>query len=307
MVLAIALGLSALTFGFLRMPAAGFTHWTVSGSIALGVVFLVAFVGIERKSPHPMIPLHLFGNRTFTGVNLLTFFLYAGLSSAILFLSLNLVQAQGFNQLESGLTFLPFTLLMISVARPAGMLADKIGARPLLIAGPALAGCGMLILSFVGQTTGPASYWTHFFPGILVLGSGMSLTVAPLTTTVMTAVSDQYSGLASGINNALSRVANVFANAVFGALAVLLFSLSLAHGLDSAPLPASVHQAVLAQAADLGNAHVPASVSVDNKAVVAAAYRSGFIHVYQQILRMSAGLAFAGMLMAFLFVRRIKK
>jgi MFS family permease len=301
-VLAIALGLAALTFGFLRMPAMGFSHWTVSGSLSAGVLLLFVFVFIERKSRHPMMPLHLFANPIFTGVNLLTFFLYAGLSSAMLFLSLDLVQAQGYSQLESGLTFLPFTLLMISITRTAGMLADKFGPRPFLIAGPALSGCGMLLLSFVGLTKGPASYWTTFLPGLLVLGLGMSITVSPLTTTVMNAVSDQYSGVASGINNALTRVSNVFANAIFGALAVLLFTKALHQKLDTVPMQPQARQMVMAQAADLGNAHVPAGLA--GNATIVSAYRSGFVLVYRQIMRLSASLAFIGAIMGLLFVRQ---
>ena len=301
-VLAIALGLAALTFGFLRMPAVGFNHWTVSGSLSVGVLLLFVFVVIERKSKYPMMPPHLFANPTFTGVNLLTFFLYAGLSAAMLFLSLDLVQAQGYSQLESGLTFLPFTILMISITRTAGTLADKFGPRLFLIAGPAISGCGMLLLSFVGLTRGPASYWTSFLPGLLVLGLGMSITVSPLTTTVMNAVSDEYSGVASGINNALTRVANVFANAIFGALAVLLFTQALHQKLDTVPMQPEARQMVMAQAADLGNAHVPAGLA--GNTTIVSAYRSGFVGVYRQIMRVSACLAFTGALMGLLFVRR---
>lgn len=301
-VLAIALGLAALTFGFLRMPSAGFGHWTVSGSLSVGVLLLFFFIAIERGSKYPMMPLQLFANPIFSGVNLLTFFLYAGLSSAMLFLSLNLVQTQGYSQLESGLTFLPFTLLMIFIARPAGALADKWGPRPFLTIGPALAGCGMLALSFVGLTKGPSSYWTSFLSGVLLLGIGMSLTVAPLTTTVMNAVSDQYSGVASGINNALTRVSNVFANAIFGALAVLFFTQALHKQLDTMPMQPATRTTVMAQANDLGGAHVPAGLN--NNAAIAMAYRTGFIHVYQQIMRISAGLAFTGAFIGLLFVRQ---
>ena len=301
-VVTIALGLAALTFGFLRMPSVGFSNWTVSGSLFLGVLLLFVFIAVERKSPNAMMPLHLFANPVFSGVNLLTFFLYAGLSSAMLFLSLNLVQAQGYSQLQSGLTFLPFTLLMIAIARPAGMLADKWGPRVFLTFGPALAGCGMFLLSFVGLTRGPASYWTSFLPGVLVLGLGMSFTVAPLTTTVMNAVSDQYSGVASGINNALTRVANVFANAILGALAVWLFTWALHQRLDTVPMQPETRQLVMAQAGDLGNAHVPARL--EDSAAIAAAYRTGFIRVYQQIMRLSACLAFTGAIMGLFFVRQ---
>lgn len=182
-----------------------------------------------------MMPLQLFANANFTGTNLLTFFLYAALGAGVLFLSLNLVQVQGYNQLQSGLTFLPFTLLMIFNARLAGSLSDKYGSRLFLTGGPLIAGIGLLLLSFVQQTKGPSGYWTSFFPGILVLGLGMSLTVAPLTSTVMGSVSDHFSGTASGVNNAISRIANVFVNAIFGALAVLLFSAATQQQLKELP------------------------------------------------------------------------
>lgn len=158
----IALGLALLTFGFLRMPAVGFAP-QVYTSLAIGILLLVAFVIVESKSPHPIMPLHLFANATFSGTNLLTFFLYAGLGAGMLFLSLDLVQVQGYSQLQSGLTFLPFTILMICFARFAGTLADKFGAKLFLTAGPATAGIGLLILSFIKQTNGPADYWTTFF------------------------------------------------------------------------------------------------------------------------------------------------
>src|ERR1700733_12457711 len=141
-VFAIALGLAALTFGFLRAPTLGFANWQVWGALGSGLLLLLAFLGIEARSKHPMMPLKLFANGTFSGVNLLTFLLYAGLGSGLLFLSLDLVQAQGYSQLESGLTFLPFTVLMVMLARRAGALADKYGPRIFLIGGPALAGLG---------------------------------------------------------------------------------------------------------------------------------------------------------------------
>ena len=154
----------------------------------------------------------------------------------------DLVQAQGYSQLQSGMTFLPFTVLMIGVARWAGALADKHGARLFLVAGPAIAGLGLLLLSFVGQTKGAREYWTSFLPGILVLGLGMAFTVAPLTTTVMRSVSDDFSGVASGINNAMTRIANVFANAIFGALAVLLFTAALRGRVDKMGLAPEVKE-----------------------------------------------------------------
>ena len=301
--IAIALGLASVTFGFLRIPAVGFGNWQVYLSLTGGILLLIAFLVIEAKSKHPMMPLALFKNAMFSGVNLLTFFLYAGLGSGMLFLGLNLVQAQGYSQLQSGLTFLPFTVLMITLARYAGGIADKHGPRLLLILGPATAGAGLLILSFIGQTKGPSAYWTTFFPGILVFGLGMSFTVAPLTAAVMGSVSDHFSGVASGVNNALTRIANVFANAIFGALAVLFFAGALQGEIKAVPLSTKDRQEVMAQAADLGNAKVPASISGDDKAKIEKAYHSGFIHAYGNIMRISAGLAFLGAAMSVAFVK----
>ncbi|MBS1662000.1 MAG: MFS transporter [Bacteroidetes bacterium] len=297
----IALGLAALTFGFLRIPALGFNHWQIYLTLSLGIILLIAFIILEKKSPHPMMPLHLFSNPSFSGANLLTFFLYAGLGAGMLFLSLDMVQAQGYSQLQSGLTFLPFTLMMIFIARPAGSLADKFGSRLLLTIGPATAGLGLLLLSFVGSTNGAHDYWTTFFPGILLFGLGMSFTVAPLTTTVMRSVSDQFSGTASGVNNAVSRVGGVFANAIFGALAVLIFSSNLQKS-----LPANIESrpALLQQAANLGNAAPPSSLSPQIQALAKQSYHTAFISTCQTLLLIAAILAFLGAAMAILFIHK---
>lgn len=299
----IALGLALITFGFLRIPAVGLYNWQVYGSLALGGLSLIVFIIIERKSKHPMMPLTLFANATFSGANLLTFFLYAGLGAGMLFLSLNMVQVQGYSQLQSGLTFLPFTILMITLARFAGGLADKHGPKWLLTIGPAVAGTGLLILSFVKQTNGPADYWTTFLPGVLVLGLGMSFTVAPLTTAVMGAVSDHYSGVASGINNAMTRISGVFANAIFGALAVLFFSGALQKEIAPLKLPAAEQQSVMKQANNLGNASLPKARGDQHAQQIEKAYHNGFINAYGKIMKISAGLAFLGTLMAFIFIK----
>lgn len=299
----IALSLAAITFGFLRIPAVGLANWQVYCSLIAGVILLISFIVIESKSKHPMMPLQLFANMTFSGANLLTFFLYAGLGAGLLFLSLNLVQIQGYSQLQSGLTFLPFTILMISVARFAGSLADKHGPRLFLIAGPAIAGTGMLMLSFVQQTNGPSAYWTTFFPGILILGLGMSFTVAPLTTTVMGSVSTNFSGTASGINNAMTRISSVFANAIFGALAVLFFSGALNNQIKTLSLNNNNKEVIVAQAGNLGNAKVPTQISNQYKIPIEKAYHISFINAYANIMRISAMLGFLGALMAVVFIK----
>ncbi|MEO8111977.1 MAG: MFS transporter [Ginsengibacter sp.] len=301
--IATVVGLALLTFGFLRIPDVGFHNWQVYTSLGGGIAVIAIFIFIEKTSKHPMMPLSLFSNMTFTGANLLTFFLYAGLGAGILFLTLNMVQVQGYSQLQAGLTLLPFTILMILLARFAGGLADKYGPRWLLILGPAVAGVGLLLLSFVKQTSGTSAYWTTFFPGILFFGLGMSFTVAPLTATVMGALPNHFAGTASGVNNAMTRISSVFANAIFGFLAVLFFSTFLESEIAQLPLDNSSKVAVLAQASDLGNATVPASVKKENRKIVERAYKEGFISSYGKIMKLCALLAFLGAFMSFIFIK----
>jgi len=301
--LAIALGLAALTFGFLRIPATGFHHWEVYTSLTAGILLLTAFLFIEKKSKYPMMPLTLFTNAVFSGVNLLTFFLYAGLGAGMLFLSLNLVQVQGYSQLQSGLTFLPFTIMMVLLARYAGKLADKHGPRLFLIAGPSLAGIGVLVLAFVKQTSGAGEYWTTFFPGILIFGLGMSFTVAPLTAAVMGSVDDRFSGTASGVNNAISRVCNVFANAIFGALAVLFFTGTMQKQLDKTTIPEQEKKSIMAQVANLGNAKAPAELTPANRAVIEQYYHNSFIDAYHKIMLIAAVLCFTGAIVSAIFIK----
>ena len=295
-------GLALLTFGFLRIPLTGF-NWQVYLSLGGGLISLIVFIIIERKSRHPMMPLQLFTNKAFSGTNLLTFFLYAGLFSGMLFLTLNMVQVQGYSQLQAGMTFLPFTILMITISRWAGRLVDKYGPRWFLILGPAATGMGFLLLSFVKQTNGPLEYWTTYFPGIFVLGLGMSFTVTPLTTTVMGALPNHYSGTASGINNAITRISNVFSNAIIGALAILFFTGYLHLAVKEIPLKEESRLEVVAQAANLGDAKVPSKVEGENKEKVKLAYKEGFISAYVRVMRICVALSAMGTLMAFLFIK----
>ncbi len=297
------IGLALLTFGFLRIPETGFKNPQAYLSLIGGLLFITAFIFIEKKSKHPMMPLELFKNKTFSGANLLSFFLYAGLGAGILFLNLDMVQAQGYSQFAAGLTLLPFTILMISVARFAGSLADKHGPRWLLICGPAVAGIGLLLLSFVKETNGVDEYFTSFFPGILIFGAGMSFTVAPLTTAVMGALPDHYSGTASGINNATTRIAGVFANAVLGALAILFFTGFLNKRINNVHLNNDERNTVMVQAKNLGNAKAPDTVNIADKTIITKAYKRSFIHAYNNIMGICAMLAFAGAFMSFLFIK----
>jgi EmrB/QacA subfamily drug resistance transporter len=294
--------LALLTYGFLKIPNVGFNNTQVLFSIGLGIIALILFILIEKKSTHPMMPLLLFKNKTFTGANLLTFFLYAGLFAGMLFLTLNLVQMQGYSQLQAGLTLLPFTILIILISRWSGSLSDKFGPRRFLIGGPFLVAAGLLVLSFIKITKGPSDFWTTYFPGIFLFGLGMSLTVTPLTSTVMGALPNHYSGTASGINNAVSRISNVFTNAIIGAFAILFFTGYLSKEVNHISLNENAKTHVIQEAVNLGDAKVPANVSNENKKEVAHLYKEGFIKTYTKVMQISAAMAFAGGLMAFIFI-----
>lgn len=218
------LGLAGLTYGFISLPDLGFSDPRVYGILSGGIVALMACVVVEVRSDHPMMPLDLFKSRTFSGANLLTLFLYAALSVVTFFFPLNLVQAQGYSQSIAGLADTPFALLLAGLSPWAGKLADRYGPRLPLIIGPSLAGLGFLLIACVGLTDGPSDYWTTFFPGVVVFGIGMAVTVAPLTTAVMGSMATHDAGTASGINNAVSRTGGVLAMAIVGAIALFAFA-----------------------------------------------------------------------------------
>jgi MFS family permease len=254
-----------------------------------------------------MIRLTLFRNKNFTGLNLLTFFLYGALGGGMLFLSLNLVQIQGYTQTESGLTFLPFTILLGLFSRYIGSLSDRLGSRVFLIAGPFTVGLGFLFLSFIEQTRGASDYWFTFFPGIILISIGMLLTVVPLTTSVMTSISQNHSGISSGINNAVSRIAGIFSNAAFGALALLLFTNLVVQQLEKSDFREIQKAEIVSETVNLGNAQVPDNTfNPEQKKQIKQFYRNAFLDAYQTILIVCTAMCFTSALIAYFMVDKKK-
>jgi Major Facilitator Superfamily len=199
-------------------------------AVVVGAVTLVAFVVVEHRSAHPMLPLRLFRSPQFTGTNLTTLAVYAGLSGAMFLLVLRLQVSLNYSALAAGASLVPFTVIMLLLSPFAGQLGQKIGARIPLTVGPLVAAAGMLVLSRVSAGD---SYVQDVLPGVVVLGLGMAITVAPLTGAVLGSVGDDMAGVASGVNNAVARFAGMLAVAALPAVAGIATDGSLADSIDS--------------------------------------------------------------------------
>jgi EmrB/QacA subfamily drug resistance transporter len=245
---AVALGLAAITWGLSGIPASGFHDMTVLGALGLGAALLVVFLAIEARShEHAMMPLSLYRSRDFSGANALTLLLYFALGGALYFLPFGLIRLGGYSATQAGAALLPFALIMGLGASLAGALSDRFGPRLSLTAGPLIAAAGLMLLA---RADFGGSYWASVFPAICTLAVGMTMTVPPLTSTVMASVGEAHAGLASGVNNAVARVAGLLAVA---ALSAVLFA-SFSHHLAGVT-PAHANEAL--SAAMAGQAHVP--------------------------------------------------
>jgi EmrB/QacA subfamily drug resistance transporter len=293
-------GLAGLVYGLIESSASGFGDPAVLAPLILGVLALVAFVLVERRGKDPMVPLSLFRSRNFGGANLVTFLFYMALTGSLYLLPFLMMHVHGHSAFVAGSVFLPFVAMAFLIGRLSGRICARFGSKvPLVVASLAVA-AGLLLFALPGAEHG--SYWTSFFPAMVIQGFGMALVITPLTTAALSSVESARSGLASGINNAVTRMAGLLAVAVLGMIVYATFSANLDARLEGLDLPRGVRGELEAAKADLGAAEVPEGVDAGTEARIERAIEESYVAGFRAVMLVSAGLALASALAAALLV-----
>ena len=292
-------GLGSLIYGLIESVSLGWRSPLLFGSLITGCGCLIAFVWIEARVTAPMLPLALFKSGSFSGANLLTLFLYAAIGIFFFLFPLNLIQVQGYSSTAAGAAVLPLILIIFLLSRWSGGLVSRYGPKGPLMIGPLVAalGFGWFAVPSVGE-----NYWKTFLPAIVVLGFGMAVTVAPLTTVVMNSVSHERVGTASGINNAVARVASVLAIAVLGIVMVSAFSFRLNQSLGHLSLPSPVVQEIQADEIKLAGLQVPAGLNPNMKSAVEDSVKEAFVFGFRTVMVICACLALMSAAVAWLII-----
>jgi EmrB/QacA subfamily drug resistance transporter len=297
-----AVALGDIVYALIASQTVGWTDTHVLGALAIGLLALPAFALIERRHPAPILPLALFRSSDFAGANLLTLLLYAALAGSLFFLPLDLIQVQGYSAAAAGGALLPFVLLMFVLSRWAGGLVERYGAKLPLVIGPTIAACGFAL--FAVPSIGGV-YWSTFFPAAVVLGFGMTLTVAPLTTTVMESVSPDAVGAASGVNNAVASVAGLLAIASFGLVMSGTFASRLRDDLGEANMSQPTAEAVMTQHAKLAAIDAPANTGADTRRAIHRAVDEAFVSGFRRVMLIAAALALLSAISARVMIGRM--
>jgi EmrB/QacA subfamily drug resistance transporter len=298
---AATLGLGGIAVGLIESVELGWGSPLVVASLVVGVLCLAALVVVEERSKSPMLPPGLFKSKAFTGANLLTLFLYAANGAFFFLYPMNLIQAHGYSPTEAGAAVLPMIFMMFLLSRWAGGLVARLDPRIPLVAGPLIAAAGFALFA-LPSTRG--HYWTSYFPAFVVLGFGLTVTIAPLTTVVMSSVDQEHSGSASGINNAVARVAGVLAIAVLGIVMVQAFGAKLERNLEGLSLPRKVMQDIKAKESRLAALEPPAELDGAGKEAVQTAVQSSFVFAFRVVMLICAALAVVSAGVAGVMVRQ---
>jgi len=295
-----ASGLGGPVFALIEQPRLGWSSPAVLVPLIAGVCLLAVFLRYEARARDPMLPLGLFARRNFAAGNVETFSMYAGLSILFFFLILFLQQVAGYTPLKSGLATLPVTVVMFLLSRRFGALADRFGPRLFMGAGPLVAACGLLLFQRIGVH---ASYLADLLPGLLVFALGLSLTVAPLTAAVLAGAQRSQAGIASGVNNAIARVAGLLGTAAVGAVVSASFASALDGRLAGTPLGAAARAAVRqTKRLPLGRPDVHGLPVAQARALTRAA-EAASLHSFHLGMAIAAALVAAGGVIGVLGIR----
>src|SRR6266849_2782094 len=292
-------GLGGVVAGLLEFAKFGWGNPLVFGSLLGGSACLALFMLVEARAFSPIVPFALFKSASFLGANLVTLFLYAAIGIFFFLFPMNLIRLQGYSTTAAGAAALPMVLLMFFLSRWSGSLVNRYGGRIPLIVGPLIVATGFVLFA-----VSPAgnSYWKTFFPGFLVLGLGMTVTVAPLTTVVMNSVDQDHAGAASGINNAVARVAGVLAIAIFGIVMVTAFGFTLKHELAKLGLSSDVLHEIQSQVIKLAGLEAPSNLDAGTSAAIRTLIDQAFVSGFRLIMLLCVGLAAASSAVAWLFI-----
>lgn len=293
------ISLGAIVYGLIESSRLGFKHPVILTALVCGVITSILFLMLEAHKRNPMLPLRLFGSRNFGGANLLTLFLYTALSGCLFFFPLNLIQVQGYTATAAGAALLPFVLLMFFLSRWSGGLVKRYGAKIPLVVGPMIAALGFALFMLPGVG---GIYWTTFFPAVVVLGLGVAVSVAPLTTTVMSAVKENRAGIASGINNAVSRTAGLLSIAVLGIVMLHAFNNYLDRRLTTLNLSPEARQTLDGQRAKLAGAELPENLDPALRQATKQAIDEAFVYGFRSVMAVAIALAVLSALSAWLII-----
>jgi EmrB/QacA subfamily drug resistance transporter len=290
--------LAALNLGFIEGASRGFSDRIVLTALLLGSVSLLLFVVAESRTRNPILPLQFFRNRSLRVACLATLLFYSGLYGMTLFLSLNLIQLQKYDEVTAGTALLPIILSVIVLSPWAGRVVDRRGPRLLLTSGPGLAGIGYIGLAVPSLITGPNNYWVSFLPPLLLLGAAMGITAVPLTATVMNSLPPDRAGMASGLNSALSRLSNVSGVALLGCVALFAFNHTMVAKTHELPLSDTQRSELAREMASLGNARPPAGLLPAVQADVEHAIELSFVQAFRAVSYVCAAASWLAAILA---------
>lgn len=296
----ITLSLLSLSFALIQSPVRGWRHGVILASFAVALITAFLFIINEKRAENPIMPLVIFKKPIVSGANIITFLLYTAFNGVLFFLVLNFQQVQGLSPIKAGLAMLPPVALITLFSGKAGALADRIGPRIPMLIGSFLATLGLALLVVPGTQ---ASYVMHFLPALTLFGAGMVILIPPLTKSALS-VEEKWSGAASGVNNAVARIAALVAVSLLGAILLSVFSTQLKASISSSGLTLIQQKEILQQSEKLGAINIPDYFPIEAAVTAREAIQKAFVDGFRWIMAISASLALLSTLLVLALIKK---